>query len=443
MADGNYNNAMNLTLESGDIPDIILKVWPNEVESYALKGILLPFSDYEEYMPHFMAYIDDNNLQEKINQLRLDNGKYYILPGYTREVQSQQWIYRKDLFEKHNISVPETYDELFENLVTLKEIYPESTPISASWGGAHLFSMMGAGYNISAGWSGFRNYDQQTNRWFYTHSSENYKNMLQNLNRCYEAGLLDPETFTQSNDEFVNKLTDGSAFVSVSWITSGFDNWDEKLEENGQNNGTWYPLRVPETTMGISKLPPVSVFKKGLIIPNTIIENDDFEKILKFLDWAIYSEEGIELTYWGVEGLTFERGENGNVLLDNIKSPKNIDGDIDLSADYGFNLFFNLNESRSYEDYKKPDYIVDFLDKSFQNKDTQEETPDLILSDNEMIIVDNISDKLVGIANEYTEKFIKGELNFEDDWSDYISILNDNGAEVMEKIWNDAWQSKE
>jgi putative aldouronate transport system substrate-binding protein len=267
--------------------------------------------------------------------------------------------------------------------------------------------------------------------------------MLQYLNRCYEANLLDPEMFTQSNDEFTNKLTEGSVFVSVSWITSGFDNWNEILEENGHNNGTWYPLNVPESTIGISKLPPVSVFKKGLIIPNSIIENNDFEETLKFLDWAIYSKEGIELTYWGVEGLTFERGDNGNVLLDNIKSPKNIDGNIDLSVDYGFNMFFNMNESRSYEDYKKPDYIVDFLNTSFQNQDTQEETPDLILSTNEMIIVEKISGELVIIANEYTEKFIKGELNFEEDWLNYINILNDNGAEIMVEIWNDAWQSRE
>ncbi len=438
-----YVEYIDQAINSKDSPDVILNCWPETAEKYANQGLLLPISDYVDLMPNFQAYSQNNNVEADIEKLKLSDGKYYILPGFQRPIQVQQWIYRKDLFEKHGIKTPETYDELFEGLVILKEFYPESTPISASWGGAHLFSMMGAGYGISAGWSGIRNYDEQKDQWFYTYTSDNYKAMLQYLNKCYEAGLLDPELFTQSNEAFVGKLTDGSAFVGVSWITSGFDNWNELLEENGNVGGTWYPLSVPESTYGMRKLPAVSVFRKGLVIPNSIVENREFEKILEFIDWAVYSDEGIELTYWGVEGITYEHMSDGNVLVESIISPKNTNGDINMNSEYGFNMLFNLNESMSFEDYKKPDNIVDFLNASIQNEETQKEKPVLKLTNNEVMIVESVAEELASIADEYREKFISGELDFEDDWSNYVGLLDDNGAGVIEKVWNDAWQSNE
>ena len=51
--DEDYGTAVAQTFESGNLPDIILKVWPSDIESYAVKGLLLPFSDYEDLMPYF------------------------------------------------------------------------------------------------------------------------------------------------------------------------------------------------------------------------------------------------------------------------------------------------------------------------------------------------------------------------------------------------------
>ena len=54
--DADYGKALIQALESEEIPDIILKVWPDQIETYAASGLLLPFSDYEQLMPNFMAY---------------------------------------------------------------------------------------------------------------------------------------------------------------------------------------------------------------------------------------------------------------------------------------------------------------------------------------------------------------------------------------------------
>ena len=172
--DADYEKTIVQALESGDIPDIILKVWPKQAETYANAGVLLPFSDYESLMPHFMNYIKEHHLEGELDKLRSSNGKYYILPGYQRQIQVQQWIYRQDAFEANGLSAPTTYDEMFDALVILKEKYPDSTPISTPWGGAHLFAMMGAGYGISAGWAGSTSYNAAEDLWQYSPATENY-----------------------------------------------------------------------------------------------------------------------------------------------------------------------------------------------------------------------------------------------------------------------------
>ena len=409
--DADFDKAIIQTLESGDIPDIVLKVYPNTIESYAATGILLPFSDYESLMPNFMAYIEEHNLQSEVDRLRLDNGKYYVLPGYQREIQVQQWIYRRDIFEKHDLEMPKTYDELFDSLVFLKEIYPDTTPITACWGGAHLFAMMGAGYGIPAGWAGTRYYDHEEDRWLFSPAAENYRELHGFLNRCYNAGVLDPEILTQGEEDFIHKLGDGSALVTVTWITSGFGPWNEQLKDNGYPDGEWAALPVPESTVGIRALPPVDPFRKGLVVPSRVINEPYFEDLLEFLDWAVYSEEGMTLTTWGIEGLTFENTSSGKALLPTMKTPKNPEGTLDITEEYGFDTMFNLNENEEFEDYKKPTEIVEFLQDSLDANDAEEIQPRLKLDSSAVEATRIINESIAPYVAESSEYFITGELS--------------------------------
>ena len=438
----NYGKVLTQTFESGDIPDIVLKCWPNEIESYATNGLLLPFSDYENLMPNFMAYIKKNNLQSELDKLKLKNGKYYILPGYQRDIQVQQWMYRKDLFVKNNLAMPKTYDELLESLVTLKKLYPKTTPITACWSGAHLFAMMGAGYGIPAGWNGTRYYNEKENVWQFAPATENYKQMLTFLNRCYKAEVMDPEIFTQTDAEYYAKIEDGRALATVTWITSGFKTWNDKLKANGVDGGEWAALPVPESTIGIKALPAVDKFRKGLVVPASAVSKPYFNDLIKFLDWAVYSEEGMTLTTWGVEGVTYKNTADGKVYLQNIKTPKNTNGTIDISNKYGFGLLFDLNENVAFEDYKKPPEIVEFLNDSQKNKETLKISPNLILDSQETKAAGLINEKLDPFITETGRKFITGELSVQNDWAAYLQDIEDRGYKTLETVWNTAWATQ-
>ena len=439
--DADYMTSVTQTFQTGNIPDIILKVWPEQIEDFAVDGLLLPISDYQDQMPHFSAYIEEHGLEAELDKLRLANGKFYILPGYQREIQVQQWIYRRDLFEKHDLGTPSTYDELFEALEILKAEYPDSTPITAIWGGAHLMAMMGAGYEIPAGWNGVRSYNEQTGLWEYAPATDNYRAMHQFLNNCYEAGILDPESFTQSDDDFYSKLLDGRGFVTVTWISSGFSNWNTTLQENGQEGGEWAPLPVPESTIGTAALPGVNPFRKGLVISAAAAEKPYFDDLLAFVDWAVYSEEGQTLTAWGVEGLTYQVKDGKKVFVPEIYTPKNPEGTIDMTAEYGLNNIFDLPENEEYEDYKKPEEIVAFLDRSLADNETAPLDPPLVLNENEIESAQVIEENLWTYMTETTQAFITGEIDIETGWETYLLELEDRGVLTLEEIWNSAWKN--
>ncbi len=438
-----YGDVLKQTFESGNIPDIVLKCWPEQIENYATSGILLSFSDYENHMPNFMAYIKKHGLQSELDKLKLKDGKYYILPGFQREIQVQQWIYRKDIFIKNNLKAPETYDELFDSLAALKSMYPDSVPITACWSGAHLFAMTGASYGIPAGWAGTRYFNEKENLWQYSPATQNYREMVRFLNRCYTAGVLDPAIFNQSESEFISKLENGSALVTVTWITSGFDTWNEKMKENGITDGEWAALPVPASTVGIKALPSVDRFRKGLVVPSRVINEPYFEELLEFLDWAVYSDEGMTLTTWGTDGVTYKNTPAGKEFLPDIKTPKNPAGTVNISKEYGYNLLFNLNEDAAFEDYKKPPEIVEFLQASQNARDTAKIYPRLKINSQESEAIRIIIEKLDPYVTDAGNKFITGELSIEDDWNTYLAEIEKIGYKSLEVIWNLAWENQQ
>ena len=390
----------------------------------------------------FMAYVKENQLESELDKLRLGNGKYYILPGFQRTVQVQQWIYRRDLFEKHNLGAPATYDELFDALVILKAAYPDSAPITACWGGAHLFAMMGAGYGIPAGWAGTRFYDSAADVWRFSPATERYRAMYSFLHRCYAAGLLDPALFTQTDAEYIDKLQSGTALVTVSWVSSGFASWDAKLEQNGVSGGEWAPLRVPASTMGIRAMPAVDPFRKGLVVASRVANEPYLDRLLGFLDWAVYSEEGRTLTAWGVEGVTYTNTDAGKAFVPDVQTPRNPAGTKVIEKDYGLDIMFDLNANAEYEDYKRPPEIVAFLDESLKAAEAAKVDPPLQLSPDAVETARIISDKLGPYVAESGTRFVVGELSTDTDWDGYLLELDRRGYKALEDTWNRAWAAQ-
>ena len=80
-------------------------------------------------MPNYKAFWeskpeDDQWLKEA---RRSADGKIYAAPSYgmDRYTNVRCWLYRKDIFEKNNLKVPETMDDLYDVAKKLKAKYPD------------------------------------------------------------------------------------------------------------------------------------------------------------------------------------------------------------------------------------------------------------------------------------------------------------------------------
>jgi putative aldouronate transport system substrate-binding protein len=438
--DGQYGKSLLEILKSGTIPDIVLKVWPEQIAEYSSAGILLPISDYEHLMPNFQRYVRENNLRQEIEALKDENGKYYVLPGYQREIQVQQWIYRKDLFDAYSIPAPQTYDDLYKALLVLKEKYPASKPISACWGGAHLFAMMGASFGIPAGWNGDRFYERASDTWKYSPATKNWQEMIRFLAKCYKAGLLDPDIFTQDPDSFYKKLVDNTSFVTVTWVSSGFSRWNRLLADNGFPRAVWDPLMVPKSPVGIQALPSVNRFKKGTILPARVLREPYFRRLLEFLDWIYYSDEGRVLAVWGVEGITFSTSKGTKSYLPSIRSTANPRAALEPNKDFGLAIVWDLCELPDFEDSKKPPEISKFLNEVLIKNLTEKIAPALSLSLENTNALHVFSSDIQAYSNDMLKAFVTGKADIDKDWNVYIATLEKKGVREMENIWNNAWK---
>lgn len=333
-----YTQKRSLLISSGEAPIVIPKTYPGEEAAFVASGAALPVSDYMDKMPHFKEKIEKWDMGPELDTLRQNDGKFYVLPGLHEEVwPDYTLIVRTDIFEENNIAIPTTWDELYTAMKKLKEIYPDSIPFSDRFTFNSTLNIAATSFGTKAGW-GFGNglsYDQDADKFVYAATTNNYKEMLTYFHKLVEEGLLDEESFTQSDDQAVQKFVTGKSFIingNSQTINLHRVDMDKTL---GKGKYSISKITVPGGPAG--QLMSGSRLENGVMITSKIKESENFEAILQFIDWLYYSDEGQEFTKWGVEGTTFTKEDGVRKLMDDINyNGLNPKGTKDLRVNYGF-----------------------------------------------------------------------------------------------------------
>lgn len=444
--DSDYDTRNQLIINTGeDMPDIISKTKPKAAQ--ALSGVLLPISDYYDQMPNFMAFIKKNNLQYLIDNATQADGKVYELPVNTKEVKtsSKQIMIRKDVFEENNIPIPTTYDELYTAAKKLKEIYPDSQPIQVIYGNGNLFDMIAPSFGTSAGWGGGIDgfhYVEDKDDWIFAPTSNEYKVMLQYLNKLYSEGLLNQEYTTFSSDTYTQNATTGKAFILMAeWLGSEVPN-NVALKEAGDENANWapiYPLEGPAGTY----LSRVSNSSQTMVIAASAAKKDYFPQLIKWLDW-MYSEEGTTLFTWGIEGETYTVDASGNKVIDpKIKCAANPNGTWDAAKEYGTsNNCFTFVYPYEQELATMADSYKELIQQETDGNVIPSIEPAIPLTEDDVEIQSLYSTNLNDYVDQMTTKFIMGGESF-DKWDNFVSECNSKGADKLLELYNAAWDKKQ
>ncbi|MGK5691320.1 ABC transporter substrate-binding protein [Streptomyces sp. URMC 128] len=338
-----YEKKRSVLIGAGDAPFLIPKTYhPSEV-AFVSSGAILPVSDYVHLMPNFRDKVRRWKLEPELDSIRQSDGKYYLLPGLHEKAKAGYSLsFRTDVLDKHGLSLPTTWDEVHDVLKALKEEYPGRYPFSDRWStntpfpcGA-LFGYLGQAFGVRAGWA-YDNisFDHKAQKFVFTGAQDGYRQMVEYLRGLVSDKLMDPESFSQTDDQAVQKLLAEKSYAISANPQELVQNYRYNLEK--QVDGA----RIEMVPVPLGPAGPVVLggtrLENGVMVAGKALKSDSFVAMMQFLDWLWYSDEGQKFCKWGVEGVTYTESGGRPELKPGISlMGSDPDAPKDLQKDYGF-----------------------------------------------------------------------------------------------------------
>lgn len=439
-----FEERRSVTVAAGDMPDYATDTWPGDEGDFSASGAILAISDYVHLMPHFQQRIEDWELEQQIDNMRQLDGKYYVLPGVNENVHFDFSLkYNRTVFDEHGLDEPETWDELREALVVLRD-ETGTEPMTLWWQGDALFNFSGASFDTVGGW-GFGGgviFDEDADEFVYAPMQQGYRDMIEYFAELHEDGLLDQEAFTQDGDMANNKLTNLEAFVS-SGQAGTMSEVNNGLEE-AYGDGEYEFVRMPLLEGPAGPQVAGGQLVSGIMLNADVAERDDFLAMLQYIDWLYYSDEGTEYAQWGVEGETFEQTDEepgGYRPVDGIGFEQfNSDADEDLQADYGYgNVAFAFAGPAEIRQSIMNEDEMAYQERMNEERELIEEDPTYPMSAADQEQAALMSTPLQDTVDQYTLRFITGQYSL-DRWDEFMDDLENQNVDGYLDLVNDAYR---
>jgi putative aldouronate transport system substrate-binding protein len=441
-----YEQKRSVLIGAGDAPFIIPKTYHPQEDAFVSSGAIIPVSDYIDLMPNFKDKVAKWNLKAEIDTLRQADGKYYLLPGlHEKPWQDYSLAIRTDILEQLNLKAPTTWDELYTVLKAMKAAHPDVYPLSDRWNkptpGGNLFNILGSAYGAPGGWNyQHARWDADAKKFFYTGASDKYKQWVEYLGKLVGEGLLDPESFTQTDDVARQKLANGKSFVISSNAQTLVNDYRPDLAKTIPG-AKLAKVLLPIGPMG--EMNPSSRLENGVMISKKARDSKNFVAMMQFIDWLFYSDAGQEFAKWGVEGTTFTKDGSGkftlaadvNVLGLNPKGTKH------LQKDFGF-----YNGVFAYGG--KPELVQGFFspeEQEFQKVLNGRKQPAFVVpppfpfSDEEREQVTLWETPLKDYVFQMTLKFILGQRPMSE-WNAYVAELKSKNMDQYMDLVDKAYK---
>ncbi len=311
-----YSTKYPLMFAAADtLPDVAAFDNKPSSDRYALQGALVAFDDMEEYMPNYRSFVSsmtEDELQSIVNTRKASDGKIYYTPvsGRERSQNVRAWLYRKDIFEKHNLSVPTTFDELYEVCKQLKVIYPESYPYCLR---QKFTNLDVSGPSWEPYWNIGMYYDYTVGEWKFGAMTDTMKDVLEFYRKMMEEELMPSNFYSINAQSWQELITTDRGFIMPEYQTR-IDFFNGLAKEN--NPGFELAAMVPPVAnpeKGSAMVNKYNVDPYGFVICNTRDEKR-IVNAAKYTDW-FYSDEAAQLVGWGKEGETYNVIDGKKVFI--------------------------------------------------------------------------------------------------------------------------------
>lgn len=471
---GDYTQKVNLAINSGSATYIIPKIYTEE--QYIAGGGIVPVSDYTKYMPNFTAFVEKYNMHPDLDTIKQNDGKFYRLPGlHQAALQDYTIMVRDDIFAAAGYDVRElekdwTWEKLHDVLLSVKKYmvskgmcsesdYIWSDPWCGQSGkgtGGNLLKLMGSSYNVISGWAidgtnGGIKFDPKKKEFYSSSISDDFKKFISVANSFIKDGILDPETFTQSDDAANNKFYNGKT-VLKSTNRSSMSNDILSLKKISGDSASAYVTVYPAGT--IKDLAETSRLECGVMVSQKALKElgmADFVKMMRFVDWLFYSSEGYSLVKWGPEGKTWHYvdldGKKIKKLLPGFKCGglgiSGSDTDIDIRLKWGYaggNYFYGHSTAESTDNFTPE--VQDLYARYGKYKTVATVDPKAKPTEDQREQLNLWGVPLTDNINAWTLKFITGQKDINKDWNDYVSSCKNLNVDNIVKMTNDIYKKQ-
>lgn len=466
-----YDAKKALMINSGQSAYIIPKTY--DESAFVDGGAVVAVSEWTQYMPNYTAFVEKYKLQPDLDTLKKADGKYYRLPGL-KEAPEQDYtlIIRKDIFDAAGVDVAAIekdwkWNDLYDALVKVKEymvskgmcaagdyIWSERWPGDDGSGG-NLLKLMGSSYGVPAGWAigNGMTYSSEKDEWYFASISEDYKEFITMLNKFIKGGILDPESFTQTDEQACQKFYRGETIIfgsNKAVYTDYIANLNSTLGEgNYELYITVYPMGNKPYTSENYRL------ENGVMIASKALKDlgeEGFIKFIRFVDWLFYSEVSYDLRKWGVEGETYEvvkdetTGKNIKKLLPQwycgglaIAQTSEDQKDMRIELGYAGGVFYYGGTVAQISDAYNP-VLQDYFRRSNEYRELKPLDPTFAGTEDENEQMNLWKTPLIDNVNSWTLQFATGQKDIQKDWDAYVSSCKNLMCDELANLYNEIYK---
>ncbi|MCL1950573.1 MAG: extracellular solute-binding protein [Turicibacter sp.] len=304
---GDFSTNLNLALNSGQLPDVILGAGMSAAQQieFGSQGMLLPLQDLiEQYAPNLSRLLAEN--PEIRQNITAPDGNIYALPQINQSAEASWMVqpmwYNGTWLDALDAEVPTTLDEFTALMLRFRDEMPEIIgapvfPISDGLQWVHARNWMLSVFGITT-----RAHEVIDGTVQFNATTDNYRAYLEWMRMAFEEGILHPEIFSLSSEQNSALGQNNQVGFFQSWYSMFFL---QQTDEEGLNNPMFRPL--------ISDWAPTPVIQRApgmaagtFVITNT---NPSPEATMRWVDF-FYSEEGSLFSFFGPEGAYYERAVN-------------------------------------------------------------------------------------------------------------------------------------
>ncbi len=417
-----------------DLPDIFMAGLDfDTINDLAMQGAFAAVNDYLDDMPNFtdlyITRMEELGTEKVMKGYIAPDNKLYQIPSYgiNRDV-NHGMLYRKDIFDKHGLTMWDGPDSFYATAKKLKELYPESSPLTAKTGVA-FFEQLLQSWGIPNWPELFYDYEKQT--WNYAAIDPRFKEMLDYFKRMYDEKLIDAEFLTLTQAAWTAKMTQADkAFLTFDWI-GRLDMFREQAEKVVPG----YDLRYGRPVGPVQKVVTINPISSGC----AITKNDNSRFSMMLIDYML-SEGGAELMTCGIEGVTFNWNEDGTKAeYIGFEEGKAISL-ADLETKYGMCSYLTKRYDPRcfYFNYTEREQEAQDMMNNMPGGGYLKENPVLNYTQEELDVISQKDPNLQKAAEEFATKYILTDETGDAAWSAFLQKMNNLGVQDVIAVANAA-----